>query len=75
MKFAVPDTGIGMTAEQQAKLFRGIHSGRFAHCAALRRHWLGARHQPPARAPAKDITMIQTRLIELGYLGGSADGI
>ena len=36
------------------------------------------RPEEPAKqaaAPSKDITIIQTRLIELGYLGGSADGL
>ena len=37
IEFAVADTGIGMTPEQQAQAVRGIHPGRFLDRTAVRR--------------------------------------
>src|SRR5215469_11499682 len=48
--FAVADTGIGTTHEQQAKLVRGVQPGRRHNRAEVRRHWARARHHTQARA-------------------------
>jgi hypothetical protein len=49
IEFAVADTGIGMTAEQQAKLFEEF-PGRVVDRPALRRHRSWARHHAQACA-------------------------
>lgn len=52
LRFEVSDTGVGLGAEQQARLFRPFGSGRQFHHAALWRHRPGAEHLPswwPAR--------------------------
>src|SRR5216683_310093 len=50
VELAVADSGIGMTAEQQAKLFEEFTQGRGLDRAALRRHRSRARHLAQARA-------------------------
>ena len=52
VEFAVSDTGIGLTPEQQAKLFQEIHTGRFLDRPPLRRD--RARPCPLAQARAHD---------------------
>ena len=55
VELAVADSGIGMTAEQQAKLFQGFHPGRFPDRAPLRRD--GARPCPLAHMMGGDVTV------------------
>mgnify|MGYP003694784813 CR=1 FL=1 len=50
VEFAVADTGIGMTPEQQAQAVRGIHPGGFINRAAVRRHRPRPCHHAQARA-------------------------
>ena len=49
IELAVCDTGIGMTPEQQAKLFAEFTQAELVDRAEIRRHWPGPRHQPKAR--------------------------
>jgi K+-sensing histidine kinase KdpD len=51
IEFAVADSGIGMTPEQQGQAVRGVYSGRCHDRAALWRHGVGPCHHPQARAP------------------------
>jgi Histidine kinase-, DNA gyrase B-, and HSP90-like ATPase/His Kinase A (phospho-acceptor) domain len=46
IELSVADSGIGMTPEQQAKLFEEFSQ---AEATTARRHWLGSRHHPQAR--------------------------
>ena len=50
IEFAVADSGIGMTAEQQAKLFEEFTQADCFDRAALRRHRPRPRHHAQARA-------------------------
>ena len=50
IELAVADTGIGMTPEQQAKLFEEFSQADSHDRAALRRHRSRPRHHPQARA-------------------------
>jgi adenylate cyclase len=52
VELAIADTGIGLTAEQQAKLFQDFTQADFAHRAPLRRD--GARPCALAQARAHD---------------------
>jgi signal transduction histidine kinase len=49
VELAVADSGIGMTAEQHAKLFSGFHAGRFPDGASLWRNGAGSSDLPQAR--------------------------
>jgi signal transduction histidine kinase len=55
---AVCDTGIGHDGGAAREIVRGIHPGRFAHRAALRRHGHGPCHHPKlARMMGGDVTV------------------
>src|SRR5262249_34935656 len=50
IELAVADTGIGMTHEQQAKLFEEFSQADATTAQKFRRHWARARHHTQARA-------------------------
>ena len=49
IELSVSDTGIGMTAEQQAKLFEEFTQADATTAQRFRRHWARPRHHPQAR--------------------------